>query len=56
VAHGKGSLLRKMSGDAWQRLANLRLLFAWQALTPGKKLTSWAANSASSASGRKRAN
>ena len=39
VVHGKGSLLGKMPGDAWQRLANLRLLMAWQTLTPGKKLT-----------------
>ena len=38
VVHGKGSLLGKMPGDAWQRQANLRLLLAWQALTPGKKL------------------
>ena len=38
VVHGKGSLLGKMPGDAWQRHANLRLLLAWQALTPGKKL------------------
>jgi len=38
VVHGKGSLLGKMPGDTWQRYANLRLLLAWQALTPGKKL------------------
>ena len=38
VVHGKGSLLGKMPGDLWQRQANLRLLLAWQALTPGKKL------------------
>lgn len=38
VVHGKGSLLGKMPGDAWQRQANLRLLLAWQAFTPGKKL------------------
>ena len=38
VVHGKGSLLGKMPGDAWQRHANLRLLLARQALTPGKKL------------------
>ncbi len=38
VVHGKGSLIGKMPGDAWQRQANLRLLLAWQAFTPGKKL------------------
>jgi len=38
VVHGKGSLLGKMPGDRWQQLANLRLLLAWQAFTPGKKL------------------
>jgi 1,4-alpha-glucan branching enzyme len=38
VVHGKGSLLGRMPGDAWQRLANLRLLFALQWLLPGKKL------------------
>ncbi|MDR2173419.1 MAG: 1,4-alpha-glucan branching protein GlgB [Burkholderiales bacterium] len=38
VVHGKGALLAKMPGDDWQRQANLRLLLAWQTLTPGKKL------------------
>jgi 1,4-alpha-glucan branching enzyme len=38
VVHGKCSLLGKMPGDDWQRFANLRLLFAWQMTTPGKKL------------------
>jgi 1,4-alpha-glucan branching enzyme len=38
VVHGKGSLYGKMSGDDWQKRANLRLLFAWQWLSPGKKL------------------
>ena len=38
VVHGKGSLSGKMPGDPWQRFANLRLLLAWQAFTPGKKL------------------
>lgn len=38
VVHGKGSLLGKMPGDDWCRFANLRLLLAWQAFTPGKKL------------------
>ncbi len=38
VVHGKGSLLGKLPGDEWQRCANLRLLLAWQAAMPGKKL------------------
>jgi 1,4-alpha-glucan branching enzyme len=38
AVHGKGSLLGKMPGDPWQRLANLRLLFAYQWTQPGKKL------------------
>jgi 1,4-alpha-glucan branching enzyme len=36
--HGKRSLLEKMPGDEWQKLANLRLLFAYQWTRPGKKL------------------
>lgn len=38
VVHGKGSLLAKMPGDDWQRLANLRLLYVYQWTYPGKKL------------------
>ncbi|MFM7272961.1 MAG: 1,4-alpha-glucan branching protein GlgB, partial [Gammaproteobacteria bacterium] len=38
VVHGKGSLLAKMPGDAWQKHANLRLLYAWQFSYPGAKL------------------
>jgi 1,4-alpha-glucan branching enzyme len=38
VVHGKGSLLSKMPGDDWQRLANLRALLAWQWCHPGRQL------------------
>ncbi len=38
VVHEKRSLLGRMPGDRWQRFANLRLLFAWQWMFPGKKL------------------
>jgi 1,4-alpha-glucan branching enzyme len=38
VVHGKGSLIDRMPADAWQKYANLRLLYGYMFTHPGTKL------------------
>lgn len=38
VVHGKGSILDRMPGDEWQKLANARLLYTFMYTHPGSKL------------------
>lgn len=38
VVHGKGALIAQMSGDLWQKFANLRLLYSYMWTHPGKNL------------------
>ncbi|MGB3655063.1 MAG: 1,4-alpha-glucan branching enzyme [Rivularia sp. (in: cyanobacteria)] len=37
VVHGKSNIIGKMPGDTWQKLANVRCLFAFMFTHPGKK-------------------
>jgi 1,4-alpha-glucan branching enzyme len=38
VVHGKGTIYSRMPGDHWQKMANVRALYAYQWAHPGKQL------------------
>ncbi len=38
VVHGKGSIMDRVKGDHWQKIANLRALYAFMWTHPGKQL------------------
>jgi 1,4-alpha-glucan branching enzyme len=38
VVHGKGAMIAKIPGDAWQKAATLRALYGYMFVHPGKKL------------------
>jgi 1,4-alpha-glucan branching enzyme len=37
IVHGKSNMIGKMPGDEWQKLANMRCLYAYMFAHPGKK-------------------
>jgi 1,4-alpha-glucan branching enzyme len=51
VVYGKGSMIRKMPGDDWQKFANLRLLYGYMFGHPARSCCSWATISASGTNG-----